>query len=736
MNRTYKNPIARNGDFADPFVLRYNGKYYLYCTNPDIRCFSSYNLVDWKPEGASIEEDTFPDMVPFAPEVVYSNGKFYMYTSPSGFGHYVLESDKPTGPFHKITDNIGHAIDGSVFIDDDGRWYFYWAGEGAIWGCEMYSPIKFGEPIRTGVTLHGWTEGPFICKRDGIYYMTYTGNHYLSKGYRINTASSRHPLKSYKDDSMNPAVIHTQNDVVGLGHSSTIIGPDLVSYYMVYHNMNEDASRDLDIDRQLWYGNVTQILGPTRNAQPVPALPDYAYPDQTDYKVKTLEWDIYIGSYEQVGDMRYSKSNHFMILTNTLFARDFTAEFHVVLPAAAGENKRGLWLKDTSGASYSFVLDRSSHSFQVWDEQNNKIIASEKLPSDYKFETLHTIRLERNGELIECYIDNRHQLRVTDMQIGKFRLGYFAEGGRIGFGYTALTESTYLKEINQTLIPAGCSFYPVFGNGDIIKGQDGSIFLKKGEEVQYKLQIDKEGDYTFFINHNIAEKGNVIEGYVDENQMEFIAGDNHLMRYRIRLAAGEQMWKLRVSEGFIKIKSLKMIMNKEDDILLYELKENPITDFGNYGKKLYGQETWCDYSVEAMIAPHYLDEKSRAGILMRVTEPSEGGEGADTVLGIHFFIGYSVSLTGNQLIIARHQYDESILAACPCETISGQSYKLRVIAAASQISVWINDEKTPRLSVCDKEPITNGCTGVWVNHARISVKQLVIKQNTLEKRDE
>ena len=29
----YQNPIAKNGDFADPFALRWNGRYYLYCTD-------------------------------------------------------------------------------------------------------------------------------------------------------------------------------------------------------------------------------------------------------------------------------------------------------------------------------------------------------------------------------------------------------------------------------------------------------------------------------------------------------------------------------------------------------------------------------------------------------------------------------------------------------------------------------------------------------------------------------
>ena len=136
MNRLYQNPIARHGDYADPFVLRYNGTYYLYATNPDLRVFTSQNLLDWKEAGPAIDPDTFPGLVPFAPEVVYWNGWFYMYTSPSGFGHYILRSDSPTGPFEKISGNEGHDIDGSVFIDDDGTWYFYWAGDEGIWSLK------------------------------------------------------------------------------------------------------------------------------------------------------------------------------------------------------------------------------------------------------------------------------------------------------------------------------------------------------------------------------------------------------------------------------------------------------------------------------------------------------------------------------------------------------------------------------------------------------------------------
>ena len=109
----------------------------------------------------------------------------------------------------------------------------------------MDGPAEFG----VGQTIPGpylghWTEGSMIIKRNGTYYMTYTGNHVFSKGYRIHYAVSHDsPLGPYSIPANNPLVISTKPDFYGLGHSSTVMGPDLDSYYLVYHNLTEDPRR-------------------------------------------------------------------------------------------------------------------------------------------------------------------------------------------------------------------------------------------------------------------------------------------------------------------------------------------------------------------------------------------------------------------------------------------------------------------------------------------------------------
>ncbi|MGN1062402.1 MAG: family 43 glycosylhydrolase, partial [Candidatus Scatosoma sp.] len=121
-------------DIGDPFVFRFDGKYYLYTSlngekkyTGKIPCWVSDNLVDWQwagwayGGGKSENPETY---IAFAPEVVYYRGWFYMCESQRGYGHYFFRSKNPNGPFEQITENLGQNIDGSFYLADDGELYF------------------------------------------------------------------------------------------------------------------------------------------------------------------------------------------------------------------------------------------------------------------------------------------------------------------------------------------------------------------------------------------------------------------------------------------------------------------------------------------------------------------------------------------------------------------------------------------------------------------------------------
>ena len=105
----YTNPVqvynaaGQVMDAADPFVMRFNGRYYLYTTGAEeIRCYSSDDLVHWNFEGHCTQNGD--GRIAYAPEVFYWRGQFLMITSPSGNGHFIFTSDSPTGPFRKATE--------------------------------------------------------------------------------------------------------------------------------------------------------------------------------------------------------------------------------------------------------------------------------------------------------------------------------------------------------------------------------------------------------------------------------------------------------------------------------------------------------------------------------------------------------------------------------------------------------------------------------------------------------
>src|SRR4051812_15431777 len=103
---TYTNPVY-DQYFADPFVLRHNGRYYAYGTGPttDGRPFpmlESADLIHWEPRGGALIPpggDAF-----WAPEVAYHDNTFYLYYSAHGIegrDHQlrVATSRDPLGPF-------------------------------------------------------------------------------------------------------------------------------------------------------------------------------------------------------------------------------------------------------------------------------------------------------------------------------------------------------------------------------------------------------------------------------------------------------------------------------------------------------------------------------------------------------------------------------------------------------------------------------------------------------------
>jgi arabinoxylan arabinofuranohydrolase len=197
-------PIFYQRYTADPSGLEAGGRLYLYASHDldgqtsyvmnDITCISTDDLKNWTDHGECFKVSGGSSWATFswAPAVVQRGGKFYMYYGNGGGSIGVAVADGPAGPFKDpraralvdggtpgVNPPAGMWIfDPGVLVDDDGKAYLYFGGNGASnirviqLGADMVSTV--GSAI--ALSAPHFFEDSWIHKRDGRYYYSYSTN--------------------------------------------------------------------------------------------------------------------------------------------------------------------------------------------------------------------------------------------------------------------------------------------------------------------------------------------------------------------------------------------------------------------------------------------------------------------------------------------------------------------------------------------------------------------------------
>ena len=239
---------------ADPSIVDYDGTFYLYATTdgwgrhletsgtPVV--WTSKDFLNWSFDGSSFPSDF--DMKYWAPSsIVPHNGRYYSFPTLDG-KITAVAADSPTGPFfapdgqHVTAANHQpfpieqqHSIDAEVFIDDDGQAYMFWALHRAV----RLKPnlLEPDGPVTTiRVKREGYSEGPFLAKRNGIYYYFYTlgGDELYSYAYMMSHVSPLGPWEAPEQDLI--AVSDHAERVFGPGHGCFFSPQDSDQWYFVY----------------------------------------------------------------------------------------------------------------------------------------------------------------------------------------------------------------------------------------------------------------------------------------------------------------------------------------------------------------------------------------------------------------------------------------------------------------------------------------------------------------------
>jgi hypothetical protein len=201
--QTGSNPIFRDAFTADPSPMVYNGRLYVYVGQDEAtgdqlfymtgwRCYSTTDMKTWTSHGVIMRPTDFSwgAADAWAAQVVHKDGKFYLYVTVTGKNPYggrnvgVAVSNSPTGPFvdakgsplvrDNMTNNgkVWDDIDPTVFIDDDGQAYLSWGNPICYFAKLKPNMIELDGAI-SQITPPNYAEGPWLHKRNGIYYLTY-----------------------------------------------------------------------------------------------------------------------------------------------------------------------------------------------------------------------------------------------------------------------------------------------------------------------------------------------------------------------------------------------------------------------------------------------------------------------------------------------------------------------------------------------------------------------------------
>ena len=262
-----------------PEVYERNGKYYLFYSanwkedpNGDEERFRIGVAVSDSPEGPFINQSDSPLFDPGYPVIdanVYfddETGSSYLYYSRCCYKHPVesalAERMRKEGVFEEIEESWIYGI--ALNPDLSGT-----QGEGVLLlrpEADDSDPSTEWEnrSVLSKEINRRWSEGPFVFKQGGLYYMIYSANFYGGKHYAMGYAVSDGPLGPFVKSKENP-VLQGNGTVTGTGHGMCASLPG-GKEVCVYHGrtVNTGNERVVFIDEmQITRQGKIIINGPT-----------------------------------------------------------------------------------------------------------------------------------------------------------------------------------------------------------------------------------------------------------------------------------------------------------------------------------------------------------------------------------------------------------------------------------------------------------------------------------------
>jgi len=239
LNLSYRfcldNPSRREA--ADPTMITFKGEYYLFASKSG-GYWHSTDLVHW-----DLITSTDLPFEEYAPAAVVIKDEIYFIASGNAPRTIYKTADPKSGKWEVA--NAAFPIgmtDPDLFYDEDGRLYFYYGCSNVkpIYGVELdlktLNPI--GKPVEcfnsnkssfgwevpgdyNNDSANPWTEGSWMTKHNGKYYLQYATPGTQFKSYCDGVYVADKPLGPFKPALNNPCSSKPEGFIAGAGHSST-----------------------------------------------------------------------------------------------------------------------------------------------------------------------------------------------------------------------------------------------------------------------------------------------------------------------------------------------------------------------------------------------------------------------------------------------------------------------------------------------------------------------------------
>ncbi len=471
--QTYTNPVIA-GDFPDPSVIRVDDDFYATATSgnwsPYFPILHSKDLVNWKIVGSVFPEKPAWTKGDFwAPEIAADKGKFYVfYTARRDDGKgkkgtlcvAVAVADKPDGNYVDkgalVCQEMG-SLDGFFIRDEKGKPFLVWKEDGNdrqqptwLYAQQLDESLTklVGKPQKLFRNEgSGWEnhviEGADIVRKDGWFYMFYSGNACCGRScdYALGVARSKTLLGKWEKNPANP--ILAANDVWQCPGHGTIVKTADGADYLLYHAYRKRADafnigREALLDKIEWTKDGWATINGGRGASNGANLPvasakqkrNSLFVDEFDNSILRPNYQLPLAPFETV-DLK----------TGTLaFGASDTSEAIVATRTVSGDYAASVLIKNVS-ASTDEIVGLSAYSWRggavginigadkisVWRRENNKqeIAASADVsnaPNIY-------LRMTAKGGELYQFAYSLDDKSWTDL--GKPVVGSHVEGARV-----------------------------------------------------------------------------------------------------------------------------------------------------------------------------------------------------------------------------------------------------------------------------------------------------------------